>query len=104
MIVHREHRERCGEAGGAERGGPARGSPFGKADEAVGADVGALGKPAVPGFAEPVSVEDDAVAWHPPWIVAAGDGADEVDAGHERKDAGDAAVASEGERILVIEA
>jgi hypothetical protein len=67
-------------------------------------DSGALGQSAMVALADAGTVQDDAVARVPAWVVARFDRADEVDSGNQRPDSGDTGASSDGEPVLEVDA
>ena len=103
MVLESDHRERGGEAAGADDHRVTGVEPGRQCDQPLRRDSGVLGVPAVAGHPDGVTVRDDLGARR-----EAGSVLDEhpgqIDPRHDRRDAGDAAGRRRGQPVFVVDA
>ena len=104
MVEQCEHGQGGGVAGGTDDHRLARGEAVGQRHDPARRDPRHLGVPTVLGDAQVVAVHEHRVARGDPGGVARPHGAGEVDAGHDRRDAGDPALLGGGQVVLVVDA
>ena len=103
MALEPAERERGGEPGRTEDGRLPGTEAGGEGDDPLGRHPGQLGEPAVTGDPEVVPVHDDLGASRDRGLLGGHHCPDQVDAGNERRDAGDAIAGPGDHPVLVVD-